>query len=305
MNPVMNDVAAAFVRIPIRPQSVTIDRTGIRLPVGGHFQGVQRVSGAQGEQLVVTSSSDTIAYCVLCDLKRDGVTGRARDLVTLGELPLKHAGGCQVVGSIMAVGVEDDKARNRSNVDFWNLAAKPTPALLSPLTIQRSGPEKVSSAGAIGITTYGRGAILAVGTWDCDTIDFYTSSTIPFSKFTFAQTWTRSAANKGNWIDQTFGSYQNISLITQRNGRVFLIGFHRSGDSDWMDLYSVDLDAPAPNMLRKIDKKHMYCSDGCSFRDGAGVYVRSATMIDIYAVKGLSGNHATGEIININRFRSV
>jgi hypothetical protein len=304
MNPVMNDVPGAFVRVPIRPRSVKIDRKAIVLPSGGHFQGIQRIGGSRNEQLVVTSSSNTIAYCVICDLSPDGATGRARPPLTLGELPLKHAGGCQLAGNIMAVGVEDDKARNRSNIDFWDLAAKPKPALLTALTIERSGPEKVTSAGAVGITTYGRGALLAVGTWDCDTIDFYTTPTVPFSKFTFTKTWTKAGADKRSWIDQTFGAYQNVNLVTQRDGKAFLIGFHRSGDTDWMDLFSLNLQAPPSNVLRKIDKKHMYCTDGCSFRDGAGIYVRSPAVFDVYAVKGTSGDHATGEIINVNRFRS-
>jgi hypothetical protein len=302
MNPVLNDVPAAFVRVPIRPRSVTIDRKGVVLPMGGHFQGIQRIASVRSEQLVITSSSSSIAYCLLCDISANGLAGRARPPLKLGELPMKHAGGCQVAGSIMAVGVEDDKARNRSNIDFWDLAAKPKPALLPALTIERSGAEKVTSAGAIGITTYGKGALLAVGTWDCDTIDFYAAPTIPFRKFTFVKTWTRAGSDKSAWIDRNFGAYQNINLVTQRDGKLFLIGFHRDGDTDWMDLYSLNFPAPAATMLRKIDKKHMYCTDGCSFRDGAGIFVRNSAAFNVYAVKGLSGDHQTGEVINVNRF---
>ena len=80
------------------------------------------------------------------------------------------------------------------------------------------------------------------------------------------------------------------------------MGFNRSGSDDWMDLFSLDLEAPAPNMLTKIAKKHMYCSDGCSFLYGAGVSLASPTQVDVYAVKGDSGDHATGTTIVANLF---
>jgi len=302
MNPVLDDVFAAFDRVGVRPRPVKIDRKGVVLPAGGHFQGIQRVNG--GGRLVITSSSDTQAYFVTCDMTGDGTRGRANGPVRMASRPLKHAGGCQIVGSVLAAGIEDDVARSRSEVQFWNLAG--SPAQMSSLTVRRGGAQDVSTAGAVGVSSYRGGAALAVATWNAETIDFYTAPADPFQArgtgFQFRGTWSKSRANKTGWIDANFGSYQCLNLATQRDGRIFLIGFNRSGGDDWMDLFAVNLDAPAPSMLRKMAKKHMFCTEGCSFEYGAGVYVASRSHFEVYAVKGDSGNHRTGATISANHF---
>ena len=93
--------------------------------------------------------------------------------------------------------------------------------------------------------------------------------------------------------------------LTQRDGNVFLVGFNRSGSDDWMDLFAVDVDAPSPAMLKKIAKKHMFCTNGCTFRHGAGIYAASPTHFEVYAVNGDSGDHVTGTTIHANHFLST
>lgn len=148
--------------------------------------------------------------------------------------------------------------------------------------------------------------VAAVATWNAATIDFYVSSANPFSnpkaKFAFLRTWTKSGANKAGWIDSNFGEYQSVNLLTQRDGGLFLVGFNRSGSDDWMDLFAVDLNAAAPSMLRKLAKKHMYCTNGVSFRYGAGIWAPSPASFEVYAVRGDSGDHATGTTIHANHF---
>jgi len=305
MSPLLGNVPGAFQRIADRGRSLTIDRAGVVLPAGGHFQGIQRIASAP-RRLVVTSSSNSAAYFLICDMF-DDTRGRARPPVTAGVSPMDHAGGCQVAGDVLAVGVEDDNSRQVSEVQFWHLGGV-EPARLGAQTIPRRGAPKVSTAGAVGVSAYRGGAALAVGTWDADTIDFYLARRDPFARgatpFAFHRTWSKDAADKTGWIDQNYGSYQSVNLLAQRDGKLYLTGFHRDGGGDdWMDLYAVDLDAPAPRMLRKVGKKHMYCGDGCSFRDGAGVYVPSAAGFEVYAVKGLSGDHRTGTTINVNHFQ--
>ena len=43
MNPVLNDVPGAFAQVPVHPRTIAIDRRGVVLPQGGHFQGIQRL----------------------------------------------------------------------------------------------------------------------------------------------------------------------------------------------------------------------------------------------------------------------
>lgn len=303
MGPALNNVPAAFARIAAKPRALNIDRKGITLPKGGHLQGIQRFS-ATPERLVITSSSDTEAYFLTCTVDAGGTQGRAESPTRLAVRPLHHAGGCQTVGTMMVVGVEDDDSRKTSEVQFWNLAGSPTP--LPALTLRRSGPEKVATAGAVGITSFRGGSALAVASWDAETIDFYVSTADPTNnpnaKFAALRTWYKSRANKVGWIDQNFGAYQSVNLVSQRDGQLFLFGFHRDGDDDWMDLYAVDLGAPTPNTLRKIAKKHMYCTNGCTFRHGSGIYVPNSDSVEVYAVNGISGDHVTGATINANHF---
>lgn len=303
MNSVLDDVYAAFDHVAVRPRAIKIDRQGVVLPAGGHFQSIQRTSGGR---LVITSSSDTQAYFLTCDMTGDGTRGRASTPVRMASRPLKHAGGSQIVGNVLAAGIEDDVARRQSEVQFWNLAGNPAP--IASLTVRRSGAQDVSTAGAVGVSSYRGGAALAVATWDAQTIDFYTAPVDPFQSgggFQFRGTWSKSRANKSGWIDSNYGAYQCMNLVTQRDGRIFLIGFNRSGGDDWMDLFAVNLDAPSSTMLKKVAKKHMFCSEGCSFEYGAGVYVASPSRFEVYAVKGDSGNHSTGTTISANHFPAV
>src|SRR4051812_40705394 len=153
--------------------------------------------------MVITSSSDTQAYFLTCDMTSDGTRGRANGPVQMASRPLKHAGGCQLVGSVLAAGVENDVSRRQSEVQFWNLAG--TPAQMGALAIKRSGVQDVSTAGAVGVSAYRGGAALAVATWNAETIDFYTARTDPFRDrsggFQFKGTWSKSRANKTGWID--------------------------------------------------------------------------------------------------------
>jgi hypothetical protein len=301
MNPVLTDVASAFNRVATHPQSMTIDRAGVTLPEGGHFQGIQRLATAP-QQVVITSSSNSQAYFVICDINADGVTGRAQPPVTMAALPLRHCGGCQTIGNILVAGVEDDDQRRVSQVQFWDLSQTPVP--LGAMTIQRSGAQDVSTAGAVGLTSFGSGTALAVATWDANTIDFYASAGDPYqdSPLQLRFTWRKSTAVKTGWIDNNFGNYQSVNLLTQTDGQLFLVGFNRNGSDDWMDLFSVDLAAPPVSALRKLAKKHMYCTDGCAFDKGAGIFVPSSAAFEVYAVKGTSGDHATGTTIRANHF---
>jgi hypothetical protein len=85
---------------------------------------------------------------------------------------------------------------------------------------------------------------------------------------------------------------------------LFKSGRKQSGlREDWMDLFSVDLTVDPQNprsALNKRAKKHMICTDGCSFRAGAGIFIHSTQGFDVLAVNGKSGDHATGTTIHVN-----
>ena len=91
MNPVLNDVAGAFNRVATHPQSISIDRAGVVLPEGGHFQSIQRLASAP-QRVVITSSSNSQAYFVMCDMNSN-VSGHVIPLsMDIGDCPWADMG---------------------------------------------------------------------------------------------------------------------------------------------------------------------------------------------------------------------
>lgn len=304
----LQNVRQAFDGVRPTGSILRIDRTGHVFPAGGHLQGVQRVSGNPARMLL-TSSSSREAYLVTCRMQLSaGKNGVVERVTSLRTAPLNHAGGFQADGELLAIGVEDDSDRNRSEVQIWKYAPGGAPSLIR--TIVRAGAEFVSTAGAVGLAPRAAGMILAVGSWDCNTVDVYTAATNPLvdpaAAFSLWRTWRKADADKEGWCDNNFGSYQAINLLTQSDGEIFMVGFSRSDGEDWMDLYSLNMSpaVPSTRMLRKVDKKHMICRGGCSFDKAAGLQIISTRRFEVYAAKGTSGDHATGTTITLNRFRA-
>jgi hypothetical protein len=307
MNPTVDKVALAYERVAVHPASITIDRAGVVLPKGGHFQGIQRLARAPRDRrdpqlLVITSSSDDHPYFITCAMAEDGLSGQASSPVEIHGSHWNHAGGCQVVDHYLVVGIEDSNHEQGSEVQFWDLWE--TPPQREAMTIHRKGKVDVSTAGAVGLSSFGQGAALAVASYNAETVDFYTSEADPFAGSPLKKhlTWKSDDADKTGWIDQNFGHYQNVNLITQTTGELFMVAFDLGGGTDWMDLYSVHLEGHPRSALKKLAKKKMYCTNGCTFNDGSGIFIPSSDGFEVYAVNGKSGDHATGTKIYANHF---
>lgn len=313
-NPVVNDLEAAFAALSGQGRSFEIDRRNWSFFSGGHFQGVQYFPGVP-PRLAISSSSRHNAYLVICsleDLDRNP-TGEVLNVTALAGLPLKHAGGIQSVGDFFAVGLEDDEGQRDSQILFLQLEdASPIPRLIPHLSIRRSGPERVSTAGAAGLVDDGDGYLLAVGSWDSETIDFYTAPADAFfntaKSFSLAVVWKESEADRSGWSDPAFRNYQSLNLVRSLNpsqsadSALYLLGFASRGSRDWADLYRLDLDRAPQQMLVKVSARRMETSGGVRFSRGAGVWVESPQRIRIFAVKGSSGGFSSGESIVLNVF---
>jgi hypothetical protein len=312
-NPILNDVVAAFDRVASKnPVEVAIDRYGVILLPGAHFQGIQWFP--EQSLLVITSDSDArAAYFVACKMT-DEQNGRAHAPVVMSYY-FAHCGGCSSFGNFLVAGCEepalaaqfgsDDQQRHTSEVQFWDFTR--FPMQLVQMTIPRSGPVNKSTAGAVGMTTLAQGGtVLAVAGYGSDTVDFYMSAGDPFqgSPFDFKFTWMKSEADKTNWIDQIWGGYQNINLLTQKDGQLFLIGTYRnSNDEDWMDLYTINLNAAtSSSVLTKVDTKHMFCTLGCDFSRAAGIFIESSDAFKVFATPEGSGGYLDGTTIHANIF---
>lgn len=305
MNPAINDVLTAYDQVTVHATSISIDKKGVTLSQnGGHFQGIQRLPSKPGEPRLLVMTADSPGsegFFVACKMEEDWLSGRAYSPVTMAWFPLDHAGGCQAVGHYLVAGLENSEDEQISEVQFWDF--RRFPMQLIPMTIPRSGPKNVSSAGAVGLSSFGNGAALAVATYGASTVDFYTSEADPFtgSPFQYRFTWVGSQADKTGWIDPNFGAYQNVNLITQTDGQLFMVGLHRAGDYDFMDLFSVNLGGAAPTAFKKLAKKHMFCTDGCDFDKGAGIYITSSKGFEVYAVNGDTGS----DTIYANHFAAM
>jgi hypothetical protein len=307
-NPILNDVVAAFDRVASKnPAEVSIDRSGVVLHPGGHFQGIQWFPDQS--LLVITSDSNDVAYFVPCKMAPGELSGRAYAPVTMS-FYFAHCGGCQSFGNFLVVGCEEPSAatedstkRRTSEVQFWDF--RRFPMQLVQMTIPRSGPYEVSTAGAVGMSTRRRGTVLAVATFNAQTVDFYRSKRDPFqgSPLDFQFTWSEYDADRANWIDEIWGGYQNINLLTQRDGQLFLIGTYRNKPGeDWMDLYAVNLGVDPSFALTKVGTKHMYCTLGCDFSRAAGIFIESSDAFKVFATPEGSGDWQDGTTIQANIF---
>ena len=139
-----------------------------------------------------------------------------------------HVGGIQMVGDILAVPLEDraDDALSEGKVVFFNCSEPTNPVKLA---YELSTSHKI---GVVGITKLPDGYFLLVMSWgDSKDLDFYRSSKKNFFDAGFNFTLVSSISE--DYLNDLeadhfweFGknSPQSLNFVTQKDGRVFLIG---------------------------------------------------------------------------------
>lgn len=275
---------------------------GWSMPSGGHLQGIQRTYTTK-PYFIISGSSDHEAYFIVVGKTVDGYEIIQKK--TISHNPYRHAGGIQIIGDYLVVGVEDNSKKNRSRVCFFDISNPEKPIGDPIITIPREGEEKLATAGAVAIVKRPADHLLMVGSWDSDTLDFYRSNGVALGKsgceFAYWQTWNKDDACRENWCDDTWGNYQNLNLVKNTNGGLFLIGYYCDGkQEDCADLYSLDLSNPAPEMIRKDSSKHLKCIRGASFQYGGGIYLDNERSFISYACE-----RNCHEKTVINEFNSV
>jgi len=296
----MIDVFSSFERQSDDAVAIEFTMEGWSLPSGGHLQGIQRMdisSRTPGEMskeyFIISGSSDSEAYFIVVGGTPGGYSIVQKKIVC-GD-PYRHAGGIQIIDNYLAVGVEDNSEKDRSRVYFFHIANPEKPIGDPIITIQRKGEKKRATAGAVAVVKRPTDHLLIVGTWDSDTLDFYKSNGVALGerdpkgeficRFTYWQTWNKDDAYKEGWCDDTWGSYQNLNLISDVNDRLFLLGYYYDAEDgrDYIDLYSLDLSKPSPKMIKKESSKCVKCKGGASFRYGGGGYVGDGKSLVSYA----------------------
>jgi hypothetical protein len=289
----MPDVYTAFKRQKNESEIIEFSNNGWLIHPGGHFQGIQRMDFADFTYFIITGSSEDEAYFIIV-----GKTSDKYEIIqkkVISKNPYRHAGGIQVVGDYIVVGIEDNQKQNVSQVLIFDIKEPDKPIGEPILVIHREGKKKLATAGAVAMTKIGREYLLIVGSWDSDTLDFYRSNGRNLGElntdgkslceFNYCFTWNKDYSNRNGWCDSKWGNYQNINLINDLNDNMFLIGYYFDEEKgfDYKDLFSLHLDKPIPEMIKKESSKRMVCKNGASFNYCGGSFVKDENIIISYA----------------------
>lgn len=286
-NPPIGDLVSRFQAISPTPRKISISGVKGIIPGGGHFQGIQEVQIKGKQYATITGSSTDHSYLLLSEL-----TGRQAHFASILPLlpkPFKHAGGIQAVGDYLVFGIEDNSGKKASKVWIIETSHLLEGGIRPVIEIQRRGPYKRSTAGALGMAKVRGRHYLVVASWDSETLDIYESNGKPLGdascQFQLFETWKSSRADKAGWIDPCYESYQNINVLVDMDGRVFLAGFAEVDRTNRADLFSLDLDkrTHAPRRLQKISSRVFQC-DTTTFRAGAGFVCREEGKLELLSI---------------------
>ncbi len=223
-----------------------------------------------------------------------------------------HPGGIQIVDSVLAVPLEDGV---HSKVVFYDVGNPEAPKKLAAEIIRRN-----RMAGSIAICKPAADSddyLIIVKDSDLN-LDVYLSSGTDLESATFElqDRWSPNKLKSEIDGDFIFGDYQNINLIRDRDGQIYLVGLHnntrrplRLFSSDYADLFRVEFGGDGQLNLIKIAKKSFICKTSffgdrfCNFDAGAGVYLDPKGDLIIYAVE-LEPANGMVQFVEFSRRRS-
>jgi hypothetical protein len=301
-----------------------------------HWQGLQRLPAAGGRHLAVSHSGTTKAFTVVEMGSRDtgGARFRSNRLapgssypatppssadraitdVWLQGLGYTHSGGMQAVGNLLAVSLESSPDGANGRIQLYDLSTPWSPRLL---TAGQSGQTK--EAGTASLAKLSDGAFLLIlGRANANNLEFYRSTSpdlrLETTGFTPLDTWNEREL-LSSISDWEFGNYQNLNLVTQCDGTLFLVGTHLDSTTgqDWVDLYRVT-EQNGQALLTKVAKRHLYCgypSPGydsgtnrhCNLDAAGGVYVDPWGQLIVYGTE--HDNDGPGSSVKMMEFRST
>jgi hypothetical protein len=240
---------------------------------GGHLQGIQIIEKNLARYAIMTGSSDSYSYCSVIKL---GIQNDVISVNKLMEKPFKHAGGFQIFENYMAVGIEDNSAKDKSKVCIFDLSDPEKPIFQPIAVINRVGEPMRSTAGCVGFTKYKDKALVAVGDWDTKHIDLYSCKFEALNLNSLEKIYSLELQSvpKIDWSDSNWWSYQNINIFTINNDELYLIGLGQNNkDDNIADLYSLKEGNSGEFVLPKLASIPFDCRKETSFKAGAGVFL--------------------------------
>ena len=267
------DVIHAFHGIEESPSTINYTNAREVNSQGGHLQGVQSMRKNGQEYVLLSGSSSTYSYYAVV---RVGEKNEVLSVNKIREKPYKHAGGFQIYEKYMAIGIEDDEAKDKSDVYIYQIDDPERPPRQPIAVIKRTGEPKRATAGCVAITTVRGKMLIVVSDWDSRHVDFYASDPpkSDASSWDFKRVYTINAAtiDKKGWVNSNWLSYQNINLLKGEEGDLYLIGFAQAEKGEGVaDLFRVETDGLAAYELKKVATKTFQTKNGTSFKWGAGV----------------------------------
>ncbi len=256
---------------------------------GGHLQGIQIYRSDSQEYVLLSGSSSQVAFMAIA---KCGSIIEVSRIDTLYVAPYRHAGGFQIMDHYLAVGIEDNHKRTSSRVVVYDLEPLRKSGLKPIHIIKRDGEYERVTAGAVGIARVDDLIYLVVANWDSRYLDWYRCSVKGFEKgnedFRKIGSLKMVNLNRAKWSDSVWRSYQNINLVSEPGGSLYMVGFGTSSDGQNVaDLYHVRIqeesvktesDSPGhsnvPIEVVKIDSRPLEPDGRTSFRHGAGLHQR-------------------------------
>lgn len=253
---------------------------------GGHLQGIQIYRHENQEYVFMSGSSSEVAFMALAKI---GASPEVTRIDTLYAAPYRHAGGFQIMDHYLAVGIEDNLLRTSSRVAIYDLRPFRKTGLKPIHIIKRDGKYERLTAGAVGIARVEDLIYLVVANWDSKHLDWYRCTTEAFEKgknhFRKVGNLTMGEVNRSKWSDSDWLSYQNINLVSEPGGSLYLAGFGTTSDGQNVaDLYRVMINEESiktqpdtrnhsnpPIHMIKIASRSFKSVGSTSFRYGAGL----------------------------------
>ena len=210
--------------------------------------------------------------------------------------PFKHAGGFQIHKNLMAIGVEDNDKKNTSKVLIFHIENPERPPVKPLAIIDRLGTYKRATSGCVGLTIIQGKVLVVVGDWDTEHLDFYLVDEEKLlnegATLELEYSINSKDLDKASWSDPAWLSYQNINLLLDQNGSLYLAGFaSNSKDEDVIDLFSVENENLSIFRLQKMFSRTFASNPQTRFRWGAGISEVSVGKISILTC----GEHITSE----------
>jgi hypothetical protein len=200
--------------------------------------------------------------------------------------PFRHAGGLQVSGGLIAVGIEDNYTRTNAKVRIYGPGDDRQIWGQPRVSIDRSGAPERYTAGATGLLAMDHYHLMVVGNWNSRNWDFYL-----IDPEESEQKITGSFAVPDSWP-----SYQSINLISDDQA-VYAIGFYQKQQVGYADLVLVSKRGNFKLIMEQVMSKNFNCTNGVDFSTAAGLQVDREGRLQVW------GTQRDGlEKIAVNRF---